>query len=114
MLTLSDHSFTLLKLCHSANKQLALVLQITSRADVSWSEHSTQAEREIGGLQERFASLAPSTPLAKPLGGHIGPMHVDGCDCNYANVALGSHEGGKLDHALWLYFLDNYQRRPRH
>ena len=265
MLTLPDHSFTLLKLCHSANKQLALVLQIASREGVSWSEHRAQAEREIEGLQKRFASIAPSAPLAKPLGGHIGRMHsvpasteaqhltylealqtlngsgpnqfgkyksaymkkgfpreqmealhhwlhvvppglqdtemaaslvqvdsyggainhlaadatavpqrssimklqyqtywsndsapgesgrwpysaqqeahlqwinglyrdvyaayggtpdpaqdssgvVDGCYYNYADAALGSHDDGKIDHALWLYFLDNYQRRPR-
>jgi hypothetical protein len=265
MLSLPDHCFTLLKLCHSANKQLGLVLQIASQKGMSWSEHCAQAEREIDGLQKRFVSIAPSARLAKPLGGHIGRMHsvpasaeaqhltylealqtlngsgpnqfgkyksaymkkgfpreqmeaihhwlqvvpqglqaadmaqsllqvdsyggainrlateatavpqrssimklqyqtywnndsapgesgrrpysaqqeahlqwinglyrdvyaayggtpdpaqdcggvVDGCYYNYADVALGSHEDGKLDHALWLYFLDNYRRRPR-
>ena len=38
---------------------------------------------------------------------------VDGCYYNYPDVALGSHEDGKLDHALWLHFRDNNQRRSR-
>ena len=38
---------------------------------------------------------------------------VDGCYFNYPDIALGSHLGGDVDRALWLYFLDNYRNRPR-
>ena len=39
MLTLPDHIFTLLKLSHTANGQLGLVVQIASPAGMDWSDH---------------------------------------------------------------------------
>ena len=39
MLTLPDHIFTLLKLSHTANGQLGLVVQIASPAGMGWSDH---------------------------------------------------------------------------
>ena len=38
---------------------------------------------------------------------------VDGCYYNYPDTVLGSHARGDADHALWLYFLDNFRRNPR-
>lgn len=38
---------------------------------------------------------------------------VDGSYYNYADNALGTHERGDVDHALWLYFLDNFRKNPR-
>lgn len=38
---------------------------------------------------------------------------VDGAYYNYPDIALGSHERGDVDQALWLYFLDNFRRNPR-
>lgn len=35
---------------------------------------------------------------------------VDGAYYNYPDVVLGSHEQGDVDHALWLYFLDNFRK----
>lgn len=32
---------------------------------------------------------------------------VDGCYYNYPDSVLGTHEDGRIDQALWLYFLDN-------
>jgi len=39
---------------------------------------------------------------------------VAGCYYNYPDRALGTHADGRIDQALWLYFLDNYRRNPRH
>lgn len=38
---------------------------------------------------------------------------VAGCYYNYPDVALGTHQDGRIDHALWLYFLDNYRNGAR-
>jgi hypothetical protein len=38
---------------------------------------------------------------------------VDGAYYNYPDVVLGSHERGDVDHALRLYFLENYRANPR-
>jgi hypothetical protein len=74
--------------------------------------YSTQQEAHlqwINGLyRDVYAAYGGTPDPAQDCGGV-----VDGCYYNYADVALGSHEDGKLDHALWLYFLDNYRRRPR-
>lgn len=39
---------------------------------------------------------------------------VDGCYYNYPDAALGTHANGRIDQALWLYFLNGYRRNPRH
>ena len=31
---------------------------------------------------------------------------VDGCYYNYPDSVLGTHEAGRIDQALWLYFLE--------
>ncbi len=51
-------------------------------------------------------------------GGTPDPRHdptgtVDGAYYNYPDVALGNHLDGKIDSALWLYFLDNYRNHAR-
>ncbi|MGC1303963.1 MAG: FAD-binding protein [Caulobacteraceae bacterium] len=38
---------------------------------------------------------------------------VDGCYFNYPDVVLGSHAQGDVDHALRLYFLENFRTGPR-
>ncbi|MDQ3280677.1 MAG: FAD-binding protein [Acidobacteriota bacterium] len=38
---------------------------------------------------------------------------VDGTYYNYCDSALGTHESGDVDRALWLYFLDNFRNNPR-
>lgn len=38
---------------------------------------------------------------------------VDGCYGNYPDSDLGTHADGRLDRALWLYYLDNFRRNPR-
>ena len=38
---------------------------------------------------------------------------VDGAYFNYPDKDLGTHARGDVDHALWLYFLENYRDNPR-
>jgi hypothetical protein len=38
---------------------------------------------------------------------------VDGCYANYPDSDLGTHADGRIDQALWLYYLDNFRRNPR-
>ncbi|MDE1716284.1 BBE domain-containing protein, partial [Chromobacterium amazonense] len=38
---------------------------------------------------------------------------VDGCYYNYPDCDLGTHENGKIDQAMELYFQENYRRAPR-
>lgn len=38
---------------------------------------------------------------------------VDGAYYNYPDAALGTHQDGRIDEALWLYFLDNYRNNAR-
>jgi hypothetical protein len=38
---------------------------------------------------------------------------VDGCYYNYCDSVLGTHEDGRIDQAMWLYFLDNFRNNPR-
>lgn len=38
---------------------------------------------------------------------------VDGCYYNYPDSVLGTHEDGRIDQALWLYFLDNFRNNER-
>ena len=34
---------------------------------------------------------------------------VDGCYYNYCDSVLGTNEDGRIDEAMWLYFLDNFR-----
>ena len=38
---------------------------------------------------------------------------VDGCYYNYPDEVLGTHKDGKIDQAMYLYFLDNFKNNPR-
>ncbi len=38
---------------------------------------------------------------------------VDGCYYNYPDNVLGTHDDGKIDQAMWLYFLDNFRDNKR-
>ena len=38
---------------------------------------------------------------------------VGGCYYNYPDVDLGTNANGRIEDALWLYFLDNYRNNPR-
>lgn len=38
---------------------------------------------------------------------------VAGAYYNYPDNVLGTHSEGDVDHALWLYFLDNFRANPR-
>jgi hypothetical protein len=39
--------------------------------------------------------------------------NVDGAYYNYPDIVLGTHADGKIDQAMWLYFLDNFRNNPR-
>lgn len=38
---------------------------------------------------------------------------VDGCYANYPDSDLGTQNDGRLDQALWLYYLDNFRKNSR-
>lgn len=38
---------------------------------------------------------------------------VDGCYANYPDSDLGTHADGRVDQALWLYYLGNFRRNER-
>ena len=38
---------------------------------------------------------------------------VDGCYYNYCDSVLGTNEDGRIDQAMWLYFLDNFRNNKR-
>jgi hypothetical protein len=38
---------------------------------------------------------------------------VDGCYYNYCDSVLGTHEDGRIDQAMWLYFLNNFRNNTR-
>ncbi len=72
--TLPETDFTLLKLTHRAAKQIGLVYQGVSLPGTSAADHRQRAAAQVGRLKRRFDAIVPSTPLARPLGGHPGRM----------------------------------------
>jgi hexose oxidase len=38
---------------------------------------------------------------------------VDGCYYNYCDSVLGTHQDGRIDQAMWLYFLNNFRDNAR-
>ncbi|WP_141323941.1 FAD-binding protein [Myxococcus sp. AB025B] len=72
--TLPDSNFTLLKLNHVAASQVGMVLQVTSPAGTKHDQHRRHAEDSVARVQKRFAKVARSRPLVRPLGGHPGMM----------------------------------------
>jgi FAD/FMN-containing dehydrogenase len=74
--------------------------------------YSTQAEAHVGWIDRMYRDVYAA------YGGTPDPARdrqgvVDGCYYNYPDSALGTHADGGIDHALRLYFLDNYRDAPR-
>jgi len=74
--------------------------------------YSAQAEAHLRWIDDFYRDVyaeygGTPDPARDPTG------TVDGAYYNYADSALGSHERGDVDRALWLYFLDNFRRNPR-
>ena len=70
------------------------------------------AQAHVGWINQFYAAVY------KHYGGFPDPNRdstgtVDGCYFNYPDVELGSHARGDVDHALRLYFLDNFRKNPR-
>jgi hexose oxidase len=71
-----------------------------------------QAEAHLGWINDFYRDVyAESGGTPDPAKDSTGT--VDGAYYNYPDTVLGSHERGDVDHALWLYFLDNFRRNPR-
>ncbi|GAA0295791.1 FAD-binding protein [Sphingomonas oligophenolica] len=71
-----------------------------------------QEEAHLGWINRFYAAVYVRTggtpdPARDPSG------TVDGCYFNYPDVELGSHARGDVDHALRLYFLENFRDNPR-
>ena len=74
--------------------------------------YRTQAEKHVQWINEFYGEVyAEYGGTPDPARDRTGT--VDGCYYNYADSALGTHERGNADRALWLYFLDNFCRNPR-
>jgi hypothetical protein len=71
---LPDTNFSLLKLNHVAVGQIGLILQVTSPAGTSREGHHQHAEESVARVSKRFARVARSSPLRRPLIGHPGLM----------------------------------------
>lgn len=69
-----EGDFTLLKLNHLAAGQIGLILQMVSPPSVGRQAHRERAEARVESVRARFADVAPSAPLRRPLGGHPGFM----------------------------------------
>jgi hypothetical protein len=54
-----------------------------------------------------FATGGTPDPRKDPSG------TVDGCYYNYCDSVLGTNEDGRIDQAMWLYFLENFRDNPR-
>lgn len=74
MLSLPESAFTLLKLSHRAHGQIGLVVQIVPEPGVRRLDHRAQAQKHLEAVERRFASVAATAPLRKPLGGHLGRL----------------------------------------
>jgi len=69
-----ETDFSLLKLSHVAAAQIGLLYQGVSLPGVTDAEHRQGAVRQFQHMRDRFGGIAPSSPLARPLGGHPGLM----------------------------------------
>jgi len=58
--------------------------------------------------KDTYASTGGTPNPARDREGIVG-----GCYYNYPDVDLGTNADGRIDEALWLYFLDNYRNNPR-
>jgi FAD binding domain/Berberine and berberine like len=91
-----------------------------------WSNDSAAGQRDDPNLKKRAEAQARAhvewinqfyAAVYKEYGGFPDPDRdpggtVDGCYFNYPDVELGSHARGDVDHALRLYFLDNFRTNP--
>lgn len=71
-----------------------------------------QEEAHVDWLNQMYTAVyhaygGTPDPASDPSG------TVAGCYYNYPDIALGTHADGRIDQALWLYFLNNYRRSPR-
>jgi len=71
-----------------------------------------QQEAHLSWIRGLYSDTYASTggtpnPAADPRG------IVGGCYYNYPDTDLGTHADGRIEDALWLYFLDNYRNNPR-
>jgi hypothetical protein len=75
-------------------------------------QYREQAAAYVGWINQFYAEVYAA------YGGTPDPSRdstgtVAGCYYNYPDNTLGTHEDGRIDHALHLYFLDNYRANPR-
>jgi hypothetical protein len=74
--------------------------------------YSEQTEKHLRWINDFYGEVyADYGGTPDPANDSTGT--VDGCYYNYPDDVLGTHERGDVDHALWLYFLDNFRRNPR-
>jgi hexose oxidase len=71
-----ETDFCVFALNHVAAEQISLFYQIASPPGVTAAEHRQSAAKQLQPIQDRFAGIAPSSPLKRPLGGHRGPMSM--------------------------------------
>jgi hexose oxidase len=74
--------------------------------------YAAQAAAYLGWINPFYAAVYAA------YGGTPNPANdptgtVAGCYYNYPDDVLGTHADGRIDHALYLYFLDNYRANPR-
>ena len=69
-----ETNFSLFALNHVAAGQISLLYQIASAPGATAAEHRQSAATRLQEVQDRFARIAPSSPLTRPLGGHFGLM----------------------------------------
>ena len=84
---------------HRDNPRLKTSAEVKARAHLDWiNQFYADVYKEYGGFPD---------PERDPGG------TVDGCYFNYPDVELGNHARGDVDHALRLYFLDNFRKNQR-
>lgn len=101
------------------------VPQRSSLLKLQFQTYWNNASRVGGGQSGRYAQqeaahlswirgLYSETYAAS--GGSPDPTRgaiVDGCYANYPDNDLGTHADGRVDQALWLYYLENFRSNPR-
>jgi hypothetical protein len=105
----SAHSPPITQLLVSSDAQRTL--RVLRAIYGAWSQ---RPPRGVTVLQS--GAVKPARPSRKN-GAATTPSHacrfaLRGCTFPPPDVALGSHERGDVDQALWLYFLENFRRNP--
>jgi hypothetical protein len=75
-------------------------------------KYQKQADAHLQWINDCYADVY------KHSGGTPNPAKdregvVDGAYYNYPDDKLGTHADGKIDEAMWLYFLENFRKNPR-